>query len=98
MLQRDICIVNAIMGASGWDRFKEGGDPHFEAFRAWTRTRHWAGGIPERLMEYRRDADSASFRFDVGCPDHLASRLSFLDNELPQVGRRAGKRNAAQVG
>src|ERR1022692_3672940 len=41
---------------------------------------------------------SGSIQLDVGRPDHLAPSLSFLDEELPQVGRRDGKRNAAQVG
>src|SRR5712692_1017788 len=41
---------------------------------------------------------AGSLRFDVGRPDHLAPLLGFLGNELPEVGGRARKRGATQIG
>ena len=39
-----------------------------------------------------------SLRLDVGCPDHLGPLLDFVGNELAEVGRRARKHRATQVG
>ena len=39
-----------------------------------------------------------SLRLDVGRPDHLAPLLGFVGDELAEVGGRARKRRAAEVG
>jgi hypothetical protein len=41
---------------------------------------------------------ATSFGLDIGGPDHLAPLLGFIDDQLAEVGGRAGKRNAAQIG
>jgi hypothetical protein len=44
------------------------------------------------------ECQPASLRLDVGRADHLAPLLGFLGNELPEVGGRARKRGATQIG
>jgi len=39
-----------------------------------------------------------SFRLDVGRSDHLGPLLGFIGNQPAEVGRRASKHHAAQVG
>jgi hypothetical protein len=39
-----------------------------------------------------------SLRLDTGEPDHLGPFFGFVGDELPEVGRRAGKYHAAQLG
>ena len=41
---------------------------------------------------------SASLRLDVGCPNHLPPFLGFLRDELSEIGGRANKHRAVQVG
>src|SRR5262245_44827846 len=54
------------------------------------------GSFIASLSECRRR--DASFRFDVGRPDHLSPLLGFFGNERPEIARRATEDNAAQVG
>jgi len=46
----------------------------------------------------RNVAALGSFRFDVGCADHLGPLLGFLGEELGEIGRSARKRYSAQIG
>src|SRR5262245_52615962 len=50
-------------------------------------------GVTEYWIE-----TAASFRLDVSGPDHLAPLLGFLGDELGEVGGRADKRCASEVG
>src|SRR6516162_7938432 len=50
-------------------------------------------GITEYL-----NGTTVSVRFDAHGLHHLAPLLDFLGDELPEVGRRTGKRRTAQVG
>src|SRR5262249_670211 len=56
-----------------------------------------AHGFAERDL-WNIDSGSASLRLDAGEFDHLAPLLGFLGDELAELGRRAEKRPAAQVG
>jgi hypothetical protein len=51
------------------------------------------GGVGPRVAERR-----GSIRLGARKLDHLASLLSFVDHELPEVGGRAPNHHAAQVG
>src|SRR5262249_55870970 len=54
---------------------------------------------PEQTSTASRCAElgsSASLHFDMRRPDHLAPLFRFIDHELPELGRRPGKRNCAQ--
>src|SRR3954468_11696280 len=50
----------------------------------------------KRRMERRRAR--GSLRLDVGCPDDLAPFLGFVGDELSEIGGRAAKHGAAQIG
>ena len=50
-------------------------------------------GVTEYLI-----GTGASVRLDIGGPDHLPPFLRFFGNEGPEIGRRAGKNHAAEVG
>ena len=41
---------------------------------------------------------AALLRLDIGRPDHLGPFLGFVSDELAEVGGRAGKDRAAQIG
>src|ERR1700694_1653135 len=59
----------------------------------------WAGRIRATGdTEYRPAIGSVLLRLDVDCPDYLTPLLGFFGDELSEVGGRARKRGAAQVG
>jgi hypothetical protein len=41
---------------------------------------------------------AGSFRFDIGCSDHLGPLLGFIRDELAELGRRHRHRDVAEVG
>src|SRR6476619_102914 len=59
--------------------------------------RHGRGRI-WRIRTYGTLASARSLRFDVGCPDYLAPFLGFVGDELSEIGGRAAKHGAAQIG
>ena len=56
----------------------------------------WHQRFAERTL--RNIGPAGLVRLDVGPPDHLAPLLGFLGDQLAEVGGRARKRPASQVG
>src|SRR6266576_6372383 len=56
--------------------------------------------LRDKLLAYRDlwNVWPKSFRFDVGCLDHLAPLHGFVGDELCKVSGRSGKRGHAQIG
>src|SRR5205085_12701047 len=55
-----------------------------------------AGFAERKLMEYWHGG--GLLRLDIRCPYYLAPFLSFVGDELTEIGRQARKRGASQVG
>ena len=70
--------------------------------KAMTRRRHLAGATERPRFRisggYGISAGPSSLGLDVGRPDHLGPFLGFFRDQLAEVGGRAGKHRAAQVG
>src|SRR5262249_61911868 len=43
-------------------------------------------------------AAGGSLQLDIGDPDHLAPLFGFVGNQLAEIGGRAGKHRAAEIG
>src|SRR5262245_60660320 len=56
------------------------------------------GSFIESSLHSGDDPCPASLRLDVRGPDHLAPLLGLFGDELAEVGRRACKRPASQIG